>query len=333
MAETTPVIEAQRLEVHFERGRFLTGRERVFAVNGVSLAIAAGETLGVAGESGSGKSTLGRALLGLVRPTAGEVRLNGRLLVSPERRPNRIERRLLQMVFQDPYGSLDPRQSVQAIIAEPLRIQRAASALQRQRVRELLEFVGLSQTFATRLPGQLSGGQRQRVGIARALACRPTFVVCDEPTSSLDVSVQAQIVNLLLRLQQETGVSYLFISHNLAVLKRVSNTVAILYLGKLVEFGPADDVLTQPHHPYTAALLSAVPVPDPRLERVRERIHLPGDPPSPINLPSGCPFHPRCARAQARCRTDDPQLAPVEVDQHLAACFYPITRDERRLAS
>jgi peptide/nickel transport system ATP-binding protein len=318
------LIEATRVTVHFDRGRFLT-RERVHAVNDVSLAIQAGSTLGLAGESGSGKSTLGRALLGLVPVKAGEVRMNGDILVSPDRTPGKRARRLLQMVFQDPYGSLDPRQSIERIVAEPLRVQGFGRTEQEVRVLELLDRVGLDRRVTTHLPGQLSGGQRQRVGIARALACRPSFVVCDEPTSSLDVSVQAQIVNLLLRLQRDTAIAYLFISHNLAVLKRMSDRVAILYLGKLVEIGPSSVVLSRPRHPYTAALLSAVPVPDPQLERARRRIRLPGDPPSPINLPSGCPFHPRCMNAQVRCRQENPELGTPDADGRAAACFFPVT--------
>jgi oligopeptide/dipeptide ABC transporter ATP-binding protein len=244
---------------------------------------------------------------------------------SAERRPAKASLRQMQMVFQDPYASLDPRHSVGRTIAEPLRIHGIGDAAERAaRVAELLQLVGLDPAFAGRYPVQLSGGQRQRIGIARALACAPGFVICDEPTSSLDVSVQAQIVNLLRRLQQDLGLTYLFISHNLAVLRAVSSAVGILYLGRIVELGTAEDVLERPRHPYTAALLSAVPVPDPRVERARQRIPLPGDPPSPVNLPSGCRFHPRCPRAQARCRAEDPALMPSPTGGQHAACFYPL---------
>jgi oligopeptide transport system ATP-binding protein len=321
------LVTVHDLHVRFSRGALFGRREWVHALDGVSIAIPAGATLGIAGESGSGKSTLGRALVGLAPISAGTVELDGALVAGAERRPAKASLRQMQMVFQDPYASLDPRHTIGRIIAEPLRIHGIGDAAERRaRVSELLGLVGLDAAFAGRRPGQLSGGQRQRVGIARALACAPGFVICDEPTSSLDVSVQAQIVNLLLRLQNELGLTYLFISHNLAVLRAVSSVVGILYLGRIVEIGPANDVLQWPRHPYTAALLSAVPVPDPTVERARRRIALPGDPPSPVDLPTGCRFHPRCPRARERCRVEDPVLAG-ETQQF--ACFYPLDREVR----
>jgi oligopeptide/dipeptide ABC transporter ATP-binding protein len=302
----------------------------VHALDGVSIAIPSGQTLGIAGESGSGKSTLGRALVGLAPISAGRVELGGGLVADAGLRPAKACLRQMQMVFQDPYASLDPRHPIGRTIAEPLRIHGIGDAAERRaRVAELLGLVGFDTAFASRYPAQLSGGQRQRVGIARALACAPGFVICDEPTSSLDVSVQAQIVNLLLRLQAELSLTYLFISHNLAVLRAVSSSVGILYLGRIVEIGGAEDVLDRPRHPYTAALLSAVPVPDPKVERARRRIPLPGDPPSPVNLPTGCRFHPRCPRAQERCRVEDPALEPIAADAQQVACFYPIEHESR----
>jgi oligopeptide/dipeptide ABC transporter ATP-binding protein len=303
----------------------------VHALDGIDLDLQRGRTLGVAGESGSGKSTLGRALLGLVPIQSGSVELDGAVVASPGRNPTRAERQQMQIVFQDPYDSLDPRHTVERIISEPLRLYSSQSHREyRQQVRDLLQLVNLDPMLAQRLPDELSGGQRQRVGIARTLAVGSSFIVFDEPTSSLDVSVQAQIVNLIRRLQKEKGLTYLFISHNLAVLRHLADSVAILYLGRIVEMGAARDVFSSPQHPYTAALLSAVPVPDPRIERDRERIRLSGEPPSPINLPPGCRFQPRCWRAQERCSLEDPVLSSAAAgSDHQVACFFPLPDAQR----
>ncbi|MFF0428814.1 ABC transporter ATP-binding protein [Streptomyces sp. NPDC004520] len=296
----------------------------VRAVDGVSFDVAAGETLGLVGESGCGKSTTGRMIVRLLEPSAGSVSYDGRDISHLSQRQLKPLRRDLQMVFQDPHSSLNPRQTVARIISDPLLVQGSPASEARKRAVELMELVGLIPEHIDRYPHEFSGGQAQRIGIARALATGPRLVVADEPVSALDVSVQAQIVNLMERLQRELGLAYLFIAHDLSVVKRVCDRVAVMYLGRIVEIGVKERVYAAPAHPYTRALLSAVPLPDPAAERARERITLLGDPPSPAAPPSGCTFHPRCPKAREVCRTEAPLLriaAPGEARQ--VACHFP----------
>ncbi|MEX0907676.1 MAG: ABC transporter ATP-binding protein [Gemmatimonadota bacterium] len=317
------LLHVRGLKKHFAvRGGFF-GRERdsVRAVDGVTFWLARGETLGLVGESGSGKTTTGRALLRLIEPSAGSAHFEGEDIFAMDARELRRMRRRAQIVFQDPFASLNPRMTVGDMLREVLHIHKLArGAAAEARVRELLETVGLSPAHADRYPHEFSGGQRQRIGIARALSVEPDFIVCDEPVSALDVSVQAQVLNLLASLQQRLGIAYLFIAHDLSVVEHVSDRIAVMYLGRIVEMGAAQDVITKPRHPYTRALLSAVPVPEPG--RRRDRIVLAGDVPSPTNPPPGCPFHPRCQHAlkDADCARLVPSLAE-KAPLHFAACF------------
>ena len=330
-----PLIAAEHLELHFavRRGAVVT-REvaRARAVDDVTLAIAAGETLGLVGESGCGKSTLARALLRLLRPTAGAVRFEGRDITALGRRELQPLRREMQMVFQDPLGSLNPRRRAGRIIGDPVRRADGSDrASAERRVLELLELVGLRPEHRDRFPHELSGGERQRVGLARALALRPRLIVADEPVSALDVSIQAQILNLLDRLQRELGLTYLFVAHDLGVVRHVSDRVAVMYLGKLVELASSGDLYARPIHPYTGALLSAVPLPDPRANAARERIVLRGEVPSAVEPPSGCRFRTRCPRATDVCAQVEPPLVDYG-DGHLAACHHPVGVDRDAIA-
>ena len=292
----------------------------VKAVDDVSFDIYRGETLGLVGESGCGKTTTGRTLIQLYKPTDGQVFFEGKDLAQLKNKELRSLRKRMQMIFQDPYASLNPRWTISRIIGEPLRVHRIdGGASNLERVEELLETVKLNTNYMNRYPHEFSGGQRQRIGIARALASNPLFIVCDEPISALDVSIQAQIVNLLEDLQEQLGLTYLFIAHDLSMVRHICNRVAVMYLGVIVELANRDNLYDEPLHPYTKALLSAVPVPDPRITRARKRIILEGDPPSPANPPSGCRFHPRCPIAVDRCRSEQPQWREA-VPGHWVAC-------------
>src|SRR5256712_10845309 len=295
----------------------------VRAVDGISFFVEKGETLGLVGESGCGKSTTGRALLQLYQPTGGSVRFDGTELTTLKGEKLRHMRRRMQMIFQDPYASLNPRMTVGDIIGEPLEVHHLAAGRKKQdRVQELLKVVGLNPYFTNRYPHEFSGGQRQRIGVARALAVEPDFIVCDEPISALDVSIRAQIVNLLEELQGKFNLTYLFIAHDLSVVRHISDRVAVMYLGKIVELADRKELYDRPLHPYTQALLSAVPIPGPQIESQRGRIILTGDVPSPVNPPSGCRFHPRCWKAQKICAEVDPEFIEHS-PRHWAACHFP----------
>ncbi len=323
-----PLLEVNDLVMHFPLTQGIIFQRKVGAVqavDGVSFSVKRGETLGLVGESGCGKSTTGRAILQLYKPTAGEVNFNGKDLTKLDSGEMRRMRRHLQMIFQDPYASLNPRMTVGNIVSEPMQIHKLVPKKERtERVQELLQTVGLNPYFANRYPHEFSGGQRQRIGIARALAANPDFIVADEPVSALDVSIQAQIVNLMEDLQDQFGLTYLFIAHDLSVVRHISDRVAVMYLGKIVELADRNALYDDPLHPYTKALLSAVPIPDPVIERRRERIILTGDVPSPINPPSGCHFHTRCPYMMPDVC---PKIDPVFSDQgngHFVAChLYP----------
>ncbi|BBZ79136.1 ABC transporter ATP-binding protein [Mycolicibacterium anyangense] len=323
-----PLLEVTDLVVHFPiKSGIVVDREvaRVHAVDGVSFTLHEGETLGLVGESGCGKSTLCRAILQLVAPTSGSVRFDGHELVGLSRRALRPLRREMQMIFQDPFASLNPRKRVGQIVGDPLELHGLASGAElKRRVQDLLDRVGLQAEHYNRYPHEFSGGQRQRIGIARALALQPKLIIADEPVSALDVSVQAQIINLLEELQDEFGLSYLFVAHDLGVVRHVSDRVAVMYLGKIVENSDSDGLYDSPLHPYTNALLSAVPIPDPRKNLDRERITLEGDVPSPIDPPPGCRFHTRCVSATEICRTEEPVLT-AHGDSHVVACHHPRT--------
>ena len=314
-----PVLEVHDLKKHFAvRHGFLRGvAGTVYAVDGVSFSIAGGETLGLVGESGCGKSTVGRTVLRLIEPTGGSIRLGGRDITHLPKAELRPYRPQMQIIFQDPFSSLDPRMSAGDIVAEPLRVHGVARGRDlKRRVAELFERVGLRRAQMESFPHQFSGGQRQRIGIARALALKPKLIIGDEPVSALDVSIQAQVLNLMMDLQREMGLAYLFISHNLAVVEHISHRIAVMYLGRIVEHTDKKTLFTRPLHPYTESLLLAVPVPDPKIKR--EKRVLQGDVPSPINPPSGCHFHTRCPYAVERCRVESPALREVKPGQWVA---------------
>ncbi len=313
----SPILEVQNLKKYFPvRSGFK--KLTLKAVDGVSFTINRGETLGLVGESGCGKTTVGRTLLQLYKPTDGKVIFDGQEVTT--KNINDI-RKKMQMVFQDPYSSLNPRMTVEDIIGEPLDVHHLYStkAERREKILHLMELVGLNSEHATRYAHEFSGGQRQRIGIARALSVKPDFIVCDEPVSALDVSIQAQIINMFEELQEKLGLSYLFIAHDLLVVQHISKRIAVMYLGKLVEIGDADEVCNSPIHPYSISLLSAVPIPDPKLERNRQRIVLEGDVPSPLAMPEGCPFRTRCKYATEKCKTEMPPLID-RGNGHFAAC-------------
>jgi oligopeptide/dipeptide ABC transporter ATP-binding protein len=315
------------------KGNGMFGRtvSHVQAVDGVSLTVKRGQTLGLVGETGCGKSTLARCIAGLIPITSGKVWFEGNDITNLSRGQMQPYRREIQMIFQDPYGSLNPRRRVGSIIGEPFAIHKTATGPQRKRaVQDLMERVGLNPEHFNRFPAEFSGGQRQRIGVARALALRPKLIICDEPVSALDVSIQAQVLNLLADLQDDFGLSYLFIAHDLEVVRHVSTAVTVMYLGRVAEFGTGDQVYDTPRHPYSAALLSAAPAADPDSAAARQRIILTGDVPSPINPPSGCRFHPRCPKAQDRCGIDEPALESKAGDPatHLTACHFPVETGE-----
>jgi oligopeptide transport system ATP-binding protein len=321
------LVQIRDLQMHFPVTKGIILQRQVGAVkavDGVSFNIKKGETLGLVGESGCGKSTTGRAILQLYRPTAGSVVFQGTDLTKLKGEEMRRMRRKVQMIFQDPYASLNPRMTVGDIIGEPIKVHNLRQGKEvRTRVQELLQLVGLNPYFINRYPHEFSGGQRQRIGVARALAVEPEFVVCDEPVSALDVSIQAQIINLLEELQEQFGLTYLFIAHDLSVVRHISDRVAVMYLGKMMELADRNAIYDDPLHPYTKALLSAVPVPDPVIEKKRERIILTGDVPSPINPPSGCHFHTRCPYAMEVCSKIEPRFVDQGGGHYVACHLYP----------
>ena len=320
MSEEKYLLEVKDLKQHFNIPNGLFGSKKLKAVDGVSFAIKKGETLGLVGESGCGKTTVGRSILHLYQPTSGEVIYDGKV-IKTKRDVNEM-RKKVQMVFQDPYSSLDPRMTVADIIGEPLDIHKLCKtkAEREARIQELLKIVGLNPEHGTRYAHEFSGGQRQRIGIARALAVNPDCIICDEPVSALDVSIQAQIINMFEELQETLDLTYLFIAHDLLVVKHISDRIAVMYLGHIVEMGPANEIYNHPTHPYSISLLSAVPIPDPDYAKNHKRIVLEGDVPSPLNMPSGCPFRTRCPRATAKCAEETPQLMEI-APEHFVACW------------
>ena len=319
------LLTVDNLKMHFPISKGIIFQKQVGAikaVDGLNFSIIKGETLGLVGESGCGKSTTGRAILQLYRPTAGEVFFEGKDLVKVKGEELRKTRRRMQMIFQDPYASLNPRMTVGSIVGEPLEVHKIGSNKKerQERVQELLKIVGLNPYFVNRYPHEFSGGQRQRIGVARALAVNPSFIVADEPISALDVSIQAQVINLLEDLQKEMDLTYLFIAHDLSVVRHISDRIAVMYLGKIVELADRDELYKDPKHPYTQALLSAVPIPDPKIEHQRQRIILEGDVPSPANPPNGCNFCTRCPRVMDICKEKEPEFKDYG-DGHYAACW------------
>lgn len=324
-AETKNLLEVEHLKMYFpvKTGHFGAGKTDLKAVDDVSFTVPEGKTFGLVGESGCGKTTVGKCILRAYQPTSGIIRYQGQDIAGIPERQMKTRRRSIQLIFQDPYSSLDPRQSVESILKEALLAGGGMCGKDEanKEIDKLLDIVELDSSMRKRYAHEMSGGQRQRLGIARALACNPRLVVCDEPVSALDVSIQAQIINLFKRLQQEQGLTYVFIAHDLAVVKHIADTIAVMYLGHIVEIVNSEELYADPRHPYTRALLSAVPTTDYQLEKIRERIILDGEVPSPLKMPKGCPFHPRCAYAGEICRNVRPQLRETGLD-HLTACHY-----------
>ena len=318
-----PLIEVKNLKMYFPiGGGFFSKGKMLKAVDDVSLELFPGETFGLVGESGCGKTTLGRTLVRLYQPTAGQILFQGTDIANMDERTVLPYRKQMQMIFQDPYASLNPRMTVSSIIGEPMRLQGFKAEEISDRVHELIEQVGLKKDHLNRYPHEFSGGQRQRIGIARALAVEPKFIVCDEPVSALDVSIQAQVINTFEELQEKLGIAYLFIAHDLLVVKHISKRIAVMYLGRIVEIGSSDEIIANPLHPYTQSLISAIPIPDPEIARTRHRIPLEGDVPSPLRMPSGCPFRPRCRFATERCAQECPSLTEMSPG-HRIACWNP----------